>query len=106
MQTVYIGNSHSSYIHSWQHTHTHWHVHTHTHTKVEVEHSYSLSNIEKVDYNEVINLILESFRLIFPTFTIILQAETAEEAKDWVEKIRTGECGTYGVDLQTSLQKL
>lgn len=62
-------------------------THTHTHTtQVEVEHSYSLSNVEKLFYDDA-----TLFHLSFPTFTTVLQAETAEEAKDWVEKIKTGE---------------
>ena len=52
---------------------------------MEVEHSYSLPNIEKLHYDDA-----TSFHLSFPTFTTVLQAETAEEAKDWIEKIKTG----------------
>ena len=77
-------------------------VHMHT-WQVEIEHSYSLSTVEKLNYDDVINPA--SFHLVFPNFTIILQADTQEEIKDWVEKIRTGgyHYGMYGDDLQTSL---
>ena len=35
-----------------------------------------------------------AFRLIFSTYIMILQAETADEAKDWVECINNGEITT------------
>ena len=53
-----------------------------------MEHSYSLSKVEKIDYNESDPT---SFHIVFPTFTTVLQAETGKEAKDWVEKIKSGE---------------
>ena len=44
--------------------------------------------MEKIDYDES---DVTSFCIVFPTFTAVLQAETEKEAKDWVEKIKTGE---------------
>jgi hypothetical protein len=55
---------------------------------VEVEHSYSLSNIEKLYHDES---DVTSFHLFFPTITTVLQADTGKEAREWVEKIQTGE---------------
>ena len=54
--------------------------------------SFPLIGIEKVEYNEIYNPTI--FRLIFPNFIEILQAEKAEEAKDWVEKITEGKIST------------
>lgn len=50
--------------------------------------SFPLISIEKVEYNDEHEPTI--FRLIFSSFIEILQAETKEEAKDWVEKITEG----------------
>lgn len=51
--------------------------------------SYPLTSVEDVEYKEAEDPT--SFRLIFSTYIMILQAETADEAKDWVECINNGE---------------
>ena len=56
---------------------------------MKVKRSFPLISIEKVEYNETHDPTI--FHLIFSNFTEVLQAETAEEAKDWVEKIGDGE---------------
>ena len=52
--------------------------------------SFPLTSIEKVEYNAANEPTI--FRLIFSNYIEILQAETPEEASDWAEKIRIGEC--------------
>jgi hypothetical protein len=56
---------------------------------VKVKRSYPLTSVEDVEYKEAEDPT--SFRLIFSTYIMILQAETADEAKDWVECINNGE---------------
>ena len=55
---------------------------------MKVKRSFPLISIEKVEYSETHDPTI--FRLIFSNFIEILQAETAEEASDWVEKISEG----------------
>ena len=50
--------------------------------------SFPLISIENVEYDETHDPT--SFHLIFSNFTELLQAETVEEAKDWVQKITEG----------------
>lgn len=50
--------------------------------------SFPLTSIEKVEYDEMLEPTI--FHLLFSNFTEVLQAETAEEASDWVEKIVEG----------------
>ena len=57
--------------------------------KVKIKRSYPLTSIEDVEYEEAEDPT--SFRLIFSTYIMYLQAETADEAKDWVECINNGE---------------
>ena len=47
-----------------------------------------MTAIEKVDYDEATNPV--TFKLIFSTYIMTLQAETKEEARDWVQKINEG----------------
>ena len=56
---------------------------------MKVKRSYPLTSVEEVEYKEAEDPT--SFRLIFSTYIMILQAETADEAKDWVECINNGE---------------
>ena len=55
---------------------------------MKVKRSFPLISIEKVEYSKTHDPTI--FRLIFSNFIEILQAETAEEANDWVEKISEG----------------
>ena len=56
---------------------------------MKVKRTFPLISIEKIEYDETQKATI--FRLIFSNFTEILQAETIEEASDWVEKISEGE---------------
>ena len=51
--------------------------------------SYPLISIEDIEYKEMEDPT--TFRIIFPTDVMILQAKIADEAKDWVECINKGE---------------
>ena len=51
--------------------------------------SYPLTAVEKVEYDNTQNSLL--FKLVFSTYTLSLQAESEEDARDWVEKINDGE---------------
>lgn len=51
--------------------------------------SYPLTAVEGVEYDESTNPL--SFKVLFSTYGLCLQAESAEDAKDWVEKINEGE---------------
>ena len=50
--------------------------------------SYPLTAVEKVEY-ETSNPLC--FQLVFSTYVMTLQAESEEDAKDWVQKINEGE---------------
>lgn len=56
---------------------------------MKVKRSFPLISIEKVAYSETHNPTI--FQLIFSNFTEVLQAETAEDAEEWVDEIRDGE---------------
>lgn len=56
---------------------------------MKVKRSFPLTSIEKVEYDEANKAT--TFRLVFSNCIEVLQAETAEEANDWVEKIVDGE---------------
>ena len=56
--------------------------------QVKVKRSFPLTSIETVEYSDSFEPTI--FRLIFSKFIEILQAETEEDANDWVEKIREG----------------
>ena len=58
---------------------------------MKVKRSFPLTSIQKVEYNPENEPTI--FRLIFSNYIEILQADTPEEASDWVDKIRTGEWG-------------
>ena len=51
--------------------------------------SYPLTGVEKVEYDNTQNPLL--FKLVFSTYILSLQAESEEDARDWVEKINDGE---------------
>lgn len=55
-----------------------------------VKRSYPLTAVEKVEYDNVQNPLL--FKLVFSTYILSLQAESEEDARDWVEKINSGRC--------------
>ena len=59
---------------------------------MKVKRRFPLTSIEKVEYKAANEPTI--FRLIFSNYIEILQAETPEEASDWAEKIKTGECYT------------
>ena len=54
---------------------------------MKVKRSFPLTSVETVEYDEKDPT---TFQLIFSNCIEILQAETAEEASDWVEKIVEG----------------
>jgi hypothetical protein len=54
-----------------------------------VKRSFPLTSIEEVEYDEANEPA--TFRLVFSNCIEVLQAETREEASDWVEKIVEGE---------------
>lgn len=54
-----------------------------------MENSYLLSTVNKITDDGALGPT--SFHLVLPTSTITLQAESQEDAKDWVEKINSGE---------------
>lgn len=56
--------------------------------QVKVKRSYPLTAVESVEYDEESNPL--QFQLIFSTYIMSLVAESAEEARDWVEKINGG----------------
>ena len=56
---------------------------------MKVKRSFPLTSIEDVKYNK--EKEPRTFRLLFSNCTETLQAETALEASDWVEKIVDGE---------------
>ena len=61
---------------------------------MKVKRSFPLTSIEKVEYDKVEydkENKSTTFRLLFSNCIEILQAETALEASDWVEKIVDGE---------------
>ena len=47
--------------------------------------------MEKIEYPLPSPMEATTFRLLFPTYSMSLVAESEEEAKDWVEKIKEGE---------------
>ena len=57
--------------------------------QVKIKRSYPLTSIEDVKYSETDST---TFEIIFATYIMTLQADTAEEAKDWVKAINDGEC--------------
>ena len=57
--------------------------------QVKVKRSYPLTAVEKVEYDNTQNPLL--FKLVFSTYILSLQADTEEDARDWVEKINDGE---------------
>ena len=63
--------------------------------KVKIKRNYPLTSIEAVEYKEKEDPT--NFRLIFSTYIMILQAETADEAKDWVECINNGEYAMHTI---------
>ena len=62
--------------------------------QVKVRRSFPLTSIEKIEYEpDSKEPGPRVFKLLFPTDIMMLQAETIEDAKDWVEKIREGGFG-------------
>ena len=58
---------------------------------MKVRRSFPLTSIEKIEYEpDSKEPGPRVFKLLFPTHIMMLQAETVEDAKDWVEKIREG----------------
>ena len=55
---------------------------------MKVKRSFPLTSVETVEYDEINDPT--KFQLIFSNCIEILQAETTEEASDWVEKIVEG----------------
>ena len=57
---------------------------------MKVKRSFPLTSVETVEYDESNDPT--RFQLVFSNCIEVVQAETAEEASDWVEKIVEGEC--------------
>lgn len=55
---------------------------------MKVKRSFPLTSVDRVDYDQINDPT--KFQLVFSNCIEILQAETAEEASDWVEKIVEG----------------
>ena len=54
--------------------------------------SFPLTSIEKIEYDsDSKEPGPRVFKLLFPTYVMTLEAETSEDAEDWVKEIRTGE---------------
>lgn len=60
---------------------------------MKVKRSFPLTSIEEVEYDEANEPT--TFRLVFSNCIEVLQAETQDEASDWVEKIVEGEYKNY-----------
>ena len=59
--------------------------------QVKVRRSFPLTSIEKIEYEpDSKEPGPRVFMLIFPTHIMTLQANSTEDAKDWVEKIEQG----------------
>ena len=56
---------------------------------MKVKRSFPLTSVETVDYDESSDP--KKFRITFSNCIEILQAQTVEDANDWVEKIVQGE---------------
>ena len=64
---------------------------------MKVRRSFPLTSIEKIEYEpDSKEPGPRAFKLLFPTYIMTLQAETIEDAKDWVEKIEKGWFGGLG----------
>ena len=62
--------------------------------QVKVRRSFPLTSIEKIEYDpDIKEPGPKVFKLLFSTYVMTLQAETREDAKDWVEKIENGRLG-------------
>lgn len=56
---------------------------------MKVKRSYPLTSVKDVKYNEETERNV--FYVIFSTYIMTLEAETEDEAKDWVKSIDDGE---------------
>ena len=66
------------------HTHIYWF------SQVKIRRNFPLTSIEKIEYPLPSSTEATTFRLLFTTYCMSLMAESEEEAKDWVEKIKEG----------------
>ena len=67
---------------------------TSTLPQAKVRRSFPLTSIEKIEYEpDSKEPGPKIFRLFFPTDVMTLQANSREDAKDWVEKIDNGRFG-------------
>ena len=67
---------------------------------MKVKRSFPLTSVETVDYGESSDP--KKFRITFSNCIEILQAQTVEDANDWVEKIVQGESYSVSPCLSTS----
>ena len=66
------------------------HMHIYRFSQVKIRRNFPLTSIENIEYPLPSPTEATTFRLLFATYCMSLVAESEEEAKDWVEKIKEG----------------